>query len=82
MGHAVCIPYTPVTIGGGRPGELVIKPQLMQGKNLRLLTAKNGSPTEEQGALGEEAEGDLVEALPVVIAQCRLGTELVLTWGV
>lgn len=46
---------------------------------MRLLTAKNGSLTEGAGVLREEAEGELVEALPVAMAQCWLGTELILT---
>ena len=53
----------------------------MQGKKLGLLTAKNGSPTEGPGVLGEEAERDLIKALLVVMAQCWLGTELVMTGG-
>jgi len=74
-------PCTPVMSGGESPGELVIEPHLMQGKKCGLLTAKNGSPTEGPGFLGEEAEGDLVEVLPVVMAQCWLGMELVLNGG-
>lgn len=70
MGHVVCmgLPCAPVTSGGERPGELV------QGRKLGLLIAQNGSPIEGPGVLGEEAEGDLVEALLVVIAHCWLGT--------
>lgn len=51
MGPVVCmgLPCTSVTSGGERPEELVIEPQLMPGKKLGLLTAKNGSPTRGPG---------------------------------
>lgn len=38
-----------------------------------------GVPQGDQDFRGEEAEGDLIEALLVVMAQCWVGTELVLT---
>lgn len=40
-----------------------------------------GVPQGDLDFRGEEAEGDLIEALLVVMAQCWLGTELVLTRG-
>lgn len=71
----------PVTSGRERPGELIVRPQLMQGRKLRFLTAKNGSPTEGQEFCGVEAEGEFIKALLVLMAQCWLGTEIVLTGG-
>lgn len=56
------LPCTPVGSHGERCGELVTETQLMQGKKFGLFTAKSGSPTKVAGVLGEEAEGDLVEA--------------------
>ena len=47
VGPVICmgLPCTPMRSGGERPEELVIEPQLMPGKKLGFLTAKNGSPT-------------------------------------